>query len=75
LGKGGVGLGDLNGSDLVFADQRDAVVGLDPKHVLFVADDGSDNFLPIFQDNLFRESGTTCAKERPHDPQSCDDAH
>ena len=45
---GRVGLGYLDRCDLVFANQRDAVRGLDPEHILFVADDGSDNFLPIF---------------------------
>ena len=39
-------------------------VGFDAEHVLFVADDGADNFLPVFQRDLFRASRTTDAPSR-----------
>src|ERR1035438_499286 len=53
-GYGGAGLGHLDGNDFVFADQGDAIVGLDPEHFLLVSDDGSDDFLTVFKRDFFR---------------------
>jgi hypothetical protein len=53
----------LNGYDLIFADQRDAEVGLDPEHILFVANYGSDDLLSVLKNDLFRAGEGGCAQK------------
>lgn len=50
---GALGFRHLNGDNLIFANERDTKVGFDAEHVLFVTDDGADNFLTVFERDLF----------------------